>query len=176
MSNYDLQDYRRPRIYRLDAETGHVEILKCKTTQEAFGRSVGYAAWVRVGLLRAAEKKFVALFTDGTTLLLRYGDKAIDCLANRIEASREDGILGVKHFRLAVNGKAVIDDSYFWLDTATWPDNGDILSHVSRITRTRESMFFIVLLRKASLEGRDVNTPEVAQELKSRADELARET
>jgi hypothetical protein len=151
-----------------------IEVVRFKTTREAFHRSAGYAAWVRVGLLRHARRVFVSLFTDGKTLFFRFGDKVVDCLANHVEATRASTAPGVKRFRFAVDGRVEIDETYLWVDWSSWPDNGDILSHVERITKDRAGMFFTILFRKAAWEGRPVDTAEVAEELRHRADELAR--
>jgi hypothetical protein len=176
--SYDVQDYRRPILYRVTPSSAvrHelIENIDCENSQEAFKHSVGYAAWLRVGILRSVRKTFVSLFTDGKTLFFRFGERVIDCLADTVESRRESIAPGVKRFRLWVNGRVEIDERYFWLDWSTWPDNGDILSHVERIIRSRASMYFIVLLRNAAQEGREVGRAEVADELRKRAEQLAR--
>lgn len=178
MTGYDVQDYRKPILYRVTPggveRDERIDVVRFKTTREAFGRSAGYAAWVRFGLLRHTRRVFVSLFTDGETLFFRFGDRVFDCLANRVEATRKNTAPGVKRFRFAVNGRVEIDETYLWVDWSTWPDNGDILSHVERITEDRAGMFFTVLFRKAAQEGRLVDTAEVAEELRRRAAELAR--
>lgn len=178
MTAYDVQDYRKPILYRVTPAgvkgDERIDVVRFTTTRGAFDRSAGYAAWVRVGLFRHARRVFVSLFTDGQTLFFRFGDRAFDCLANHVEATRESTAPGVKRFRFVVNGRIEIDETYFWVDWATWPDNGDILSHVERIAGDRAGMFFTILFRKAAQEGRPVDTAEVAEELRRQAEDLAR--
>src|SRR5438132_5929612 len=103
MTTYEVQDYRKPLLYRVTStgvESGErIDIVRVKTTREAFDRSTGYAAWLRVSLLRHARRVFVALFTDEEALFFRFGNRTFDCLANRVEAAREGTGPCIKRFR-----------------------------------------------------------------------------
>jgi hypothetical protein len=169
---FSVRDYKEAAMHRFGDGGGIVETSRAREGGENLASSDGFGAWMRMGRIGSRRSVFVALFTDGKTLLFRYADRIVDCLANQVTASRERLSPGVKRFRFVVNGETVVDERYLWIDWRSWPDDGDILSHVERITKNRENMWFLVLLRAAAKRGDDVENPAALKELQRQAHAL----
>ena len=78
-------------------------------------RTWGYATLIRATLrqrLRLADPVFVAVFTEGRTILVRLGERVFD-LANEAIAVRDRGVGPLRRrFSVFVNGVSVSDVAY----------------------------------------------------------------
>lgn len=173
MTRFNIKDYCLSVMYEVDVTSGQIKHVPWKEGFDALSMSDGYGSWVSVELGFKKSKLFVALFTDGKTLFLKYGDLFIDCLAGEVRAFRELWLPGVKRFTVRVDGETRVASKYWWIDRTTWPDDGDIRSHVARITENKTNMIFTVLLRTGAKRGANVGNVEVAEDLRRRAELMA---
>jgi hypothetical protein len=138
MSNITLLDYRTETSSHLfDSETGS---LTSDTLGAANGLHVaGYASRKRIGIFRF-KIITVAVFCEGTSLMLWIPAKKIDLRSNAIYGVVRLIAPFVREFRLMQGEQVLYSCAYWHSGSRVWPDDGDIFSLVKRITASSEAV------------------------------------
>lgn len=125
----------------------------------------GFGSWRSVGLLRGKHRVFVAVYSSQQKLVLRVGSTVFRWPTPSLSAKRTTVFPGIKQFRLQLGQETVLSFRYRYVDRETWPDNGDILSYVERMTRTPGDVARTIAFWEANAAGRDIVSQGLADEL-----------
>lgn len=166
-----LNDYRDPALrHVLDPSAGVVSEARfvdggCSSEETARRNVVGFGAWMRVGLLRGRRSVFVCLYSAGDELIVRVGAARFRWPEPMLTARRTAVAPRVKRFQVERGGAAVFSVRYWYTDTQTWPDDGDIFSYIDRSTRSVGAAARTAAFWTAHAAGRDVTSQSLTDEL-----------
>jgi len=156
-----LKDYGGERFFSFDRTTGSVGATARTSGAQGFGQ------WRTLGLRRARERTFVAVFLDGDEIVMSLAGGEHQLTQPGFAASISRRALGfAREFRLSCQGEARFAATYWWpFGEGGWPDDGDIFSLVLRVANANDGGRGFVRVWQAHSEGQDLSSTEFLEQL-----------
>jgi hypothetical protein len=145
------------RQYLFDAVTG--QYRKVHNAAPHLG-AAGCAAEVKVGFrLGNRPTKLVAVYTDGTRLLLSVGDRTIDLEATGLRTARKVTGPFARRFLVTRDDRELLSVPFVATFAEGDPFKGDIFDYIEHATKSRTALLRTLYSWCRSQQGHDISKP-----------------